>query len=94
MSGKQVSKVIKQIELGHVPYELSFGIEPVDRIDWSAIFYDDWNTPGFWYAKQPDGLLEQFPCLYSWVDEIAESRKGITPLMELDERCAEAKKNN
>lgn len=90
---KFVNKVIEQVNAGFVPWELSFTLDAnqSNYIDWSALYYDDWNTPAFWYAKQPPGLLEQFPCLCEWVDSIAEDREGITPLMEIEYRQKKAR---
>lgn len=91
---KFVNKVIEQINIGYVPLELTFDLtKKSDYIDWSALDYDEWNNKAFWYAKQPDGLLEQFPELISWVDSIAEDRQGITPLMEIEFRQKQAFKN-
>ncbi len=87
-----VDKLIQNLNDGIVPYEFTYDLtKKADFVDWSALYYDDWNTPAFWYAKQPPGLLEQFPCLFEWVDQIAEDRQGITPLMEIDYRIKKAK---
>ena len=32
--------VIKELEKGYTPYELSFGLEKVDKIDWMALEYN------------------------------------------------------
>lgn len=87
-----VDKLIQDLANGIVPYEFTFDLtKKADFIDWSALSYDDWNNPAFWYAKQPPGLLEQFPELYTWVDKIAEERQGITPLMEIEHRQKQAR---
>ncbi len=89
---KKVEKIINDLSAGVVPFELHFDLtKKSDYIDWSALSYDDWNTNAFWYGKQPEGLLEQFPELIAWVDQIAEDRRGITPLMELEYRQKQAR---
>lgn len=69
-------------------FELDYTLENNynNKIDWSALHYDDWNTFEYWTSKWPSGLLEQFPELNSIVETIFETKKGITPLMELENR--------
>jgi hypothetical protein len=86
MKQNRVDAVISELCRGIVPHEFTFNLEPPCRIDWSALVYNDWDHVDYWCAKQPEGLLEQFPSLFSWVEGIAKQRKGITPLMELEER--------
>jgi hypothetical protein len=90
---KPVTSVIKELELGYVPTELSYGLEQAVEIDWTALTYNDWDFLDFWVAKQPSGLLEQFPCLMDWVVGQYESMKGKTPLDEMNERQGLLAKN-
>lgn len=85
----RVNQVIKELEMGFIPYEFTFNLNEPCKIDWTALKYNEWEDLDFWLYKQPNGLLEQFPCLYSWVESIYEEKKNITPLMEL-----ELRKNN
>jgi hypothetical protein len=54
------------------------------------LHYNEWSDYSYWKAKQPEGLLEQFPCLEGWVESIWESNKERTPLMEIEERQRES----
>ena len=82
----RVKESILELDYGIIPFELMYGLEPQCKIDWLCLRYNDWDYVDYWEQKQPEGLLDQFPCLFSWVESIAESRKGITPLQELEER--------
>jgi hypothetical protein len=86
-----MNETIFQLENGIVPFEFDFTLENnySNKIDWSALQYDDWSSYEFWAKKMPDGLLAQFPELHEIVNTIYESKKHITPLMELEyrERC-------
>jgi hypothetical protein len=86
MKKDRVSEVIKELEMGFIPTEFIFNLDPVVEIDWLALKYNDWTELDYWAQKIPDGLLEQFPCLESWVESIWEDNKNITPLMELEYR--------
>jgi len=89
MKKDRVSEVIKELEMGFIPTEFIYNLDPVVEIDWLALKYNDWTELDYWAQKLPDGLLEQFPCLDSWIESICEDNKNITPLMEL-----EIRKNN
>lgn len=87
---KDLELALKEIEdEGLIPYELDYTLESnyTNKIDWNALIYDDWNLLDYWINKLPDGLLSQFPELYEFVNDYANSKKGITPLMELEERA-------
>jgi hypothetical protein len=86
----KVSKVIKQLDSGFIPDELTYGLEQPCEIDWTALRYNDWDYLDFWVDKQPTGLLEQWPELMEWVISIYESNKNITPLDELEYRQAQS----
>jgi hypothetical protein len=88
---KEVTKVIKELELGYIPNELLF-LAPEEKheevqIDWTALHYNDWDDFDFWCSTHmPEGLLEQWPCLEEWAREEYESREKKTPLQEIEER--------
>jgi hypothetical protein len=87
---KDLELALKEIEdEGLIPYELDYNLENnyTNKIDWNALIYDDWNLLDYWINKLPDGLLSQYPQLYEFVVDFANSKKGITPLMELEERA-------
>lgn len=86
--------VIKELEKGYIPYELSFGLEKADKIDWMALQYNYWDSDDFWREKLiPEGLIEQFPCLEEWADVVVKSREKKTPLEEMNERQEKLKTN-
>jgi hypothetical protein len=87
---KPVETVIKELELGYVPCELSYTLDKHVDIDWSALKYNEWSDLTYWMAKQPEGLLEQFPCLEGWVEQQWTENKEKTPLMEIEERQKQA----
>lgn len=82
----RVDAALSELSKGFVPFEFIYNLSPPCPIDWNCLIYNDWDHVDYWVAKQPEGLLDQFPCLFSWVEGIARERKGITPLMELEER--------
>lgn len=82
----RVFDVLKEIEMGFIPYEFTFNLEPRCQIDWTRLKYDDWTDNDFWLNKMPDGLLEQFPCLFDWALSICEENKKTSPLQELEAR--------
>lgn len=87
---KDLALVLKEIEdEGLIPYEFDYTLESnyTNKVDWNALIYDDWNLLDYWIDKLPDGLLSQYPQLYEFVVDYANSKKGITPLMELEERA-------
>jgi len=83
-----MNETIFQLENGIVPFEFDYTLESnySNKIDWSALQYDDWTDYQFWCNKMPTGLLDQFPELHEVVNTIYESKKHITPLMELEFR--------
>lgn len=79
--------VVKELEMGFVPYEFTFNLEPRCLVDWTKLKYNDWEEDDFWLARMPEGLLEQFPCLFEWaLSTITEEQKKTTPLMEIEKR--------
>jgi len=82
----RIDEVLKELEYGFIPYEFMYTLEKHYKIDWTALVYNEWDHVDYWCAKQPAGLLEQFPVLFSFVENIAKQKKGMTPLMELEER--------
>lgn len=82
----KVSKVIKELESGFIPDELTYGLEQPCEINWLALRYNDWDYLDYWVDKQPEGLLEQWPELMDWVVTMFENNKGFTPLDELEYR--------
>jgi hypothetical protein len=78
MKTDRVFDVLKEIEMGFIPYEFTFNLEPKCQIDYT-----------YWLAKMPDGLLEQFPCLIDWAVESNIPNTKKSPLMELEERMAQ-----
>jgi hypothetical protein len=82
------------LEQGIIPFEFDYTLETNynnGKIDWSALFYDDWNTLAFWLNKFPDGLLEQYPemidfaedyaqTLKCWADQLNQNKEKITQL--------------
>jgi hypothetical protein len=81
-------RVFKELEMGYIPYELSYGLDPSNqiKIDWTALRYDEHRDLDFWIEREDPYLLEQYPCLISWVAEKWEQNKDKTPLEELNER--------
>jgi hypothetical protein len=86
MKEDRVNVVIEEIELGFIPYELDYNIQTNCFIEWNKFCYNEWDYREFWINKMPQGLLEQFPCLDYMIDELYNANKGITPLMELENR--------
>lgn len=57
-----VDKLIQDLNNGIVPYEFTYDLtKKADFIDWTALSYDDWNNPAFWYANNPPDFLNSFP---------------------------------
>lgn len=85
---------ISEIEQGYIPFEFDYTLQSnySNKIDWSALSYNDWDTVDYWLKKLPNGLVEQFPELLEVVNDLVVSRKGKTPLMELEERANKHKK--
>ncbi len=83
---KTSDTVLKELELGYMPFELSYDLEVPVKIDWTALNYNDWAQYSYWLAKQPSGLIEQWPCLEEWVKQTWYDNKDRTPLMEIEER--------
>lgn len=90
---KSSASVIKELELGFLPNELTFTLEKQQDFDWNCLHYNYWDDFDYWLAKQPTGLIEQFPCLMEWVEQQYESMKGVTPLDEMNERIGLLAKN-
>jgi hypothetical protein len=86
---KELAVVLDEIAIedGIIPFELDYTLQPVRFFDETKLIYDDWNTLDFWVNKMPKDLLVQFPEIIDVVEQFALSRKGITPLMELEERA-------
>lgn len=91
----RVQEVIAQMEKvldkgGYLPRELTFNgdvsIRPHREIDVDNINFEPWKTLDFWEQRMPEGLLEQFPCLYFMVEEMLEKNKDNNPLKELEQR--------
>jgi hypothetical protein len=91
MKTDRVFDVLKEIEMGFIPYEFNYNLEPVPLIDYTKLKYNDWEDIDFWLAKMPDGLLEQFPNLIDWAIESNIENTKKSPLMELEERMAQCK---
>ena len=87
---KSADTVIKELELGYVPCELSYTLDKTVEIDWTALHYNEWTDYSYWLDRQPEGLLEQFPCLEGWVKNMWECNKDKTPLIEIEERQRES----
>lgn len=81
---------MRELELGYVPCELTYTLDKTVEIDWTAFHYNEWRDLSFWTAKQPEGLLEQFPCLEGWVEQQWKENKDKTPLDEIYQRQKEA----
>lgn len=89
MKKDDVSRAIKEIDMGIIPYELTFGLEKVDKIDWTALVYNEWDYIDYWMAKLPEGLIDQWPCLEQYYKEHFENMPKLTPLQELELRKME-----
>lgn len=87
---KTPDTIIRELEMGFVPYELAFSIPECGeevQIDWTAMDYSEYDTFDFWCGTHlPPGLLEQWPCLEEWAYTEYENREKKTPLQELEER--------
>ena len=87
---KNPDTVMKELELGFIPNELSFSL-PVEgeecEIDWSALNYNEYDSFDFWCGTHlPEGLLEQWPCLEDWARDEYKSRERRTPLEDIEIR--------
>jgi hypothetical protein len=82
----RVFNVLKELDMGFIPHEFTFNLEPKCQIDWTKLKYNDWADIDYWLAKMPDGLLEQFPSLIDWAIESNIENTKKTPLTELEER--------
>ena len=95
MMKRTPDKVINELEMGYTPYEMAYGLEPVPKIDWMALHYNYWDSDDFWREKLiPEGLIEQFPCLEEWAEEVVKSREKKTPLEEVTARIMERKEQD
>lgn len=86
---EDLAQALKEIEDGLIPFEFDYSLQSnySNRIDWSALCYNDWDRVDYWANKLPTGLVEQFPELIDVVNDLVISRNGKTPLMELEERA-------
>lgn len=86
---EDLAQALKEIEDGLIPFEFDYTLQSnySNRIDWSALCYNDWDRVDYWINKLPNGLVEQFPELIDVVNDLVISRNGKTPLMELEERA-------
>lgn len=93
---KTPETVIKELELGFIPNELTFSIPESGEeceIDWTAMNYSEYDSFEFWCGTHlPEGLLEQWPCLEDWARQEYESRDKHTPLDEMNFRQSECLK--
>lgn len=87
---KTPETVIKELELGFIPNELTFSIPESGEeceIDWTAMNYSEYDSFEFWCGTHlPEGLLEQWNCLEDWARQEYESRERRTPLEEMQLR--------
>jgi len=90
-----VQSVIEQIgqvleKGGYLPRQVTFSADVRTKthsdIDVNKINFEPWKTAEYWEARMPEGLLEQFPCLYFMVEEMLEKNKDNSPLKELEAR--------
>jgi hypothetical protein len=89
MDLNDLAVVLKEIEEGCIPFEFDYTLESnySNKIDWSALCYNDWDRIDYWEKKLPSGLVDQFPELMDVLHNIVLTRNGKTPLMELEERA-------
>lgn len=78
--------VLRELEKGFLPYEFNFNLDRQEKIDWTALDYSYTRDYDYWLSLQPEGLLDQFPCLEAWYKEMWETIKDKSPLDEIEER--------
>lgn len=81
-----VDIILQELENGELPYEFTYNLEKPPIYDERCVEYNEWTKYEFWLAKQPAGLIEQWPCLEEWVKQIWIENKEKTPLDEMLER--------
>lgn len=93
MTSKKQDRVLKELDMGIIPYEMSYGLEKECFIDWTAMIYNDWDDFDYWIDKRDlRDLIEQWPCLLEVFKAEFDNREKLTPLEEMELRKLESLK--
>ena len=93
MTSKKQDRVLKELDMGIIPHELTYGLEKTVEIDWTAMIYNDWDDFDYWIDKRDlRDLIEQWPCLLDIFKTEFDNREKLTPLEEMELRKLESLK--
>jgi hypothetical protein len=82
----EVKKVLRQLNLGILPPQLNYLVEPPDEIDWAKVQYNTfYKSPDYFIGKMPNPeAFRNLPGSELIIQNIIDTTK--TPLEEIIER--------
>lgn len=78
--------ILKSLEQGICPSELSFNLKQDEVIDWEKVRYNTFFKSNDFYQSKFPAELENLPAFDKIIDLIVAKNKDNSPLKEIEER--------